>query len=128
MEELLDENFIDSLKDFAENPDGTSILEFTRKRLSILDAMVPKYSLDVDELEKVYDEFQRKAVGFRDHDLLLYDYLEDQIGRVPEICYRRLRTNPHCRDKRTHPEVACFDFVDVAAPVLGPTVDLPLLL
>ena len=85
MDELLGDDFIDSLMEFARTEEGVEILKLSRKRTHILDGMVAKYNLNVDELTRVFEEAERKSVDFRDHDLVLYDYLEQQIGNVPEI-------------------------------------------
>ncbi len=85
MDELLEEDFIGSLVDFAMSEKGAEILTLSRKRTHILDNMVETYHIDVDELSQVFEESQKKSVDFRDHDLILYDYLEAKIGRVPEL-------------------------------------------
>jgi len=85
MDELLDDNFIGSLMEFASSEEGVEILKLSRKRTVILDNMVETYNIDVDELTQVFEEAQQKSVDFRDHDLILYDYLEVKVGRVSEL-------------------------------------------
>ena len=50
-----------------------------------MDNMVETYRIDVAELTRVFEESQKKGVDFRDHDLIVYDYLESKIWKVPEL-------------------------------------------
>jgi|SRR5208283_2908958 len=85
MDEMLDEQFIGSLVEFARTEEGAEILKLSRQRTRTLDNLVEKYNIDVEDLTIAFEEAQVKSVDFRDHDLIFYEYLEQKIGEVPEL-------------------------------------------
>ncbi len=72
--------------DFMKLPEGQAIMLSTRLRLKILDNMCGKFNLDVNELAKVFEEaYEKNSYSFRDHDLVVLDYLVEKVGNTSEI-------------------------------------------